>query len=94
MRTDISAKKPEENRSQEVGPRTLPRVGAVDLPVTLTPCLGEWLANKDHYETLSDMHPAGGCHVLQLINITLEGEIPTGEIMLHDGKYYVNCKVK
>ena len=88
--TEISTDKPKES-----GPRrTLPRVGNMDLPVTLTPCLGEWLANKDHFGTLSDMHPAGGCHVLQLLNKTLEGEIPTGEIMVHDGEYYVNCKVK
>ena len=65
----------------------------VDLPVTLTPCLGEWLENQDHYVTLSDMHPRGGCHVLQLLHISLDGENPTGEIMLHDGVHYITCKV-
>ena len=69
------------------------KVDTPELPVTLTPCLGEWLANQDFYVTLSDMYPIGGCHVLQLINISLEGETPTGEVMLHDGVHYITCKV-
>ena len=33
----------------------------------LTPCLQEWKDNLDHFETLSDIHPAGSYVVLQVL---------------------------
>ena len=68
-------------------------VDTSELPVHLTPCLEDWLSNQDHYVNLSDMHSHGGCHVLQLIDMTLKDGVPTGEVMLHDGIHYITAKV-
>ena len=68
-------------------------VDTSELPVHLTPCLEDWLSNQDHYVNLSDMHSHGGCHVLQLIDMTLKDGVPTGEVMLHDGVHFITAKV-
>lgn len=75
------------------GPTSTSNVDTAELPVHLTPCLEEWLTNQDHFITLSDMHTHGGCHVLQLIDMTLKDGVPTGDVMLQDGVHYVTAKV-
>ena len=59
----------------------------------LNRCLMVWKESEADVGSLSAMLPSCGYLLLQVLEITLEEEKPTGDIVLHDREYYVEAKV-
>jgi hypothetical protein len=62
----------------------------------LTKVLGNWRhaeLESGISSTLTANLPKEGYFVLQVLGITLEDERPTGEIVVHDGQYWVRARV-
>ena len=58
----------------------------------LTPILGDWKDNEAEVGTLSDM--GLDRYILQVMDVIMSNDTPTGEIVLHDMEYYIKCQLK
>ena len=54
------------------------------LPTTI--CLREWVEKQHQFPTLTDLFPQGHHIILQVLDFTLAGGRPTGQVILTDGE--------
>ena len=54
------------------------------LPTTI--CLREWVEKQHQFPTLADLFPQGHHITLQILDFTLAGGRPTGQVILTDGE--------
>ena len=59
----------------------------------LSRCLGAWREAQDDVGSLATMLPSRGFFLLQVLDVKIVDNKPTGEIVVHDGEFYVGAKV-
>ena len=70
----------------EVRPAVMVRQASMSAP---TRCLAEWVDKVEEYPTLATMAVPGSRIVLQLIEFSMMGDKPTGEVVFMDGEFTV-----
>ena len=59
----------------------------------LSRCLGAWREAQDDVGSLATMLPSRGFFLLQVLDVKIVENKPTGDIVVHDGEFYVGAKV-